>query len=88
VSAGLQALEGAITERTEFLIEHHMEAHAVRDGSIGHRAKERLASSDHFEDLLLLAELDQAGRRRGGAVCTVAEALDYIRSLESESYLS
>jgi hypothetical protein len=84
VSAGLQALEGAITQRTEFLIAHHMEAHAVCDGSIGHRAKERLASSEHFEDLMLLMELDQAGRRRGVIVCTIAEALGYIRSLENE----
>ena len=28
VTAGLQALEGTITARTEFLIAHHMEAHA------------------------------------------------------------
>ena len=88
VIAGLQALEGTITERTEFLIEHHMEAHAVRDGSIGHRAKQRLESSEHFEDLMLLRELDKAGRTRGVIVCTITEALDYLRSLENESYLT
>jgi predicted nucleotidyltransferase/predicted HD phosphohydrolase len=88
VTAGLQALEGTITERTEFLIEHHMEAHAVRDGSIGHRAKQRLESSEHFSDLMLLQELDRAGRRRGAVVCSIAQALDYIASLENESYLS
>ena len=32
VAAGLEALAGAITERTAFLIAHHMEAHAWRDG--------------------------------------------------------
>lgn len=88
VSAGLAALEGTITERTAFLIEHHMEAHAIRDGSIGHRAKQRLESSEHFEDLMLLSELDKSGRKRGVIVCTIAEALDYIASLEHESYMT
>jgi predicted nucleotidyltransferase len=83
VAAGLAALEGAITERTSFLIEFHMEAQAYRDGSLGHRARERLAASEHFEELMLLRELDTAGRRRGVSVCTVAEAIEYMRSLES-----
>lgn len=82
VVEALVALEGTITERTEFLIEHHMLAHEYRDGTLGHRAKERLRASEHFEDLMLLEELDRAGRRRGVQVCTIAEALDYIRSLD------
>ena len=36
VAAGLQALDGLITERTQFLIEHHMEA-AIPDGRFGLR---------------------------------------------------
>jgi hypothetical protein len=87
VAAGLEALEGSITERTEFLIRHHMDAQAYKEGTLGHRAKERLAASEHFEDLLLLRELDSGGRRRGAVVCTVAEALGYIASLEDEAYL-
>ena len=87
VSAGLAALEGAITERTEFLIRHHMDAGAYRDGSLGHRAKERLSASEHFEDLMLLRELDTAGRRRGAIVGTLQEALQYIEELEDEPYL-
>ena len=74
VAAGLQALEGTITERTEFLIRHHMDAQVYRDGTLGHRAKERLAASEHFEDLMLLRELDTAGRKRGAGVGTVQEA--------------
>ena len=66
-------------ERTEFLIRHHMDAQAYRDGTLGHRAKERLQASEHFDDLMLLRELDTAGRRRGAVVCTVGEALGYIR---------
>jgi hypothetical protein len=83
VAAGLAALEGTITERTQFLIAHHMDAHAYRDGSLGHRARGRLASSDDFDDLMLLQELDRAGRQRGVEVCTVAAALDYVRSLDA-----
>ena len=35
VAAGLEALEGYITPRTAWLIEHHMEAHALADGTLG-----------------------------------------------------
>jgi hypothetical protein len=88
VSAGIAALEGTISERTEFLIAHHMDALAIKDGTIGHRAKQRLAASEHFDDLMLLRELDTAGRRRGVVVCTVSEALAYVAELEGEPYLS
>ncbi len=87
VSAGLAALEGSITERTEFLIRHHMDARAYRDGTLGHRAKQRLSASEHFADLMLLRELDTAGRRRGAVVGTIAEALKYVQELEDEPYL-
>src|SRR5688572_19775970 len=82
VPAALEALEGSITDRTRFLIEHHMDAHAVHDGTLGHRAKERLEESEDFEELMLLREVDAAGRERGVQVCTLDEALDYIKSLE------
>ena len=64
-----------------------MDAHAVRDGTLGHRAKERLQQSEDFDDLMLLQELDTAGRQRGVQVCTIDEALNYIQSLESEPFL-
>ena len=82
VAAGLAALEGTITGRTQFLIAHQPDAHAYRDGSLGHRARERLSASDDFDDLMLLQELDRAGRRRRVGVCTVTEALDFIRALD------
>jgi hypothetical protein len=82
VGAGLAALEGAITPRTAFLIEHHMEAHACQEGTLGHRAKIRLRENEDFEELMLLQELDKAGRQRGAVVGTIGEALTYIRGLE------
>jgi len=39
---------------------------------------------EDFEDLMLLAEIDKQGRRRGVEVCTIAEALNYIWSLEED----
>jgi predicted HD phosphohydrolase len=84
VNAGLSALEGTITARTEFLIAHHMYAQAYEDRTLGHRARLRLQQSEDFDDLLLLRELDQAGRRRGAEVCNVTEALEYLKSLEQE----
>ncbi len=84
VAAGLAALEGTITPRVEFLIAHHMDAQAYQAGTLGHRARQRLEQHEEFEDLMLLRDLDTAGRRRGAIVCTVAEALAYIRSLDAE----
>ena len=88
VTAGLEALEDAITERTHFLIAHHMEALAYRQGTLGFKARKRLEASEHFEDLMLLRDLDSRGREPGVHVGTLAEALEYIRSIESESYLA
>ena len=83
VAAGLAALEGTITERTEWLIAHHMDAHVIADGKLGHRAKARLRESPDFDDLMLLRECDVGGRRRGVAVCDVAEALAMVRALDA-----
>jgi len=87
VDAGLEALEGMITERTEFFIAYHMEAHALRSGTLGHRAGCRLAESEDYDELLLLSELDKAGRVCGARVCTIDEALVFIRSVANEAYL-
>ena len=84
VTAGLQALEGTITERTEALIAGHMEALAYRSNTLGARARVRLQNSEHFEDLMLLRECDSRGRVPGAIVCELAEALDYLRGLEDE----
>ncbi len=84
VVAALQALEGAITDRTAWLIEHHMDAQAYRDGTLGARARARLQQHEEFDDLMLLRDLDNRGRVPGAVVCELSEALDYIRDLETE----
>jgi hypothetical protein len=82
VEAGLQALYGLITERTRFLIEHHMHAHDYRQGKLSARLRRELEASPDFEDLMLLQECDVAGRVPGEIVGTLDEALDYLRELE------
>src|SRR6059058_6250693 len=82
VGAGLQALDGLITDRTRFLIEHHMLAQDYRAGTLPAKQRQKLKASPDFDDLLLLAQLDQAGRVPGAVVGTVDGALDYLRELE------
>lgn len=82
VGAALSALDGVITERTEYFIANHMNAHLHRAGKLGHNLKRELESSEDFEDLMLLRQLDDAGRVPGAAVGTVDEALDFLKELE------
>jgi predicted nucleotidyltransferase len=81
VSAGLEALQGFITERTAWLIAHHMEAQQILAGSLGQRAKRRLQQNESYEELLLLARCDRDGRVPGGAAPELTVALQYIREL-------
>lgn len=81
VAAGLEALAEHITPRTGWLIEHHMEAHALHDGTLGSRARHRLEESEDFDELMLLAKCDRGGRVCGAQVGEVEEALDYVREL-------
>ena len=83
VAAGLEALEDMVSERTAWLIEHHMLAHGLADGSLGRRAARRLRESEHFEDLMLLGRCDRDGRLPGVEVPELDEALDYIRELDA-----
>jgi hypothetical protein len=87
VKAALDALEGAITDRTRFLIAHHMDALAYRNGSLSARARRKLQAAEDFEDLMLLRELDSRGRVPGAETCTIGEAIEYLRGLDSEDYL-
>jgi hypothetical protein len=85
VAAGLSALEGLITERTRFFIAHHMDAHLYRTHELPGKLRRELEASPDFEDLLLLRELDDAGRVSGAVVGTVDEALGFLKELEREN---
>lgn len=82
VGAALMALEGLITERTKFLIAHHMDAHDLRTGKLADRLRQKLQAAPDFDELMLLRSCDDKGRVPGAVVGTVDEALDYLRELE------
>jgi hypothetical protein len=67
------------------LIENHMHAHAYRDGTLSPARRQKLRQSDDFDDLLLLAECDRAGRVPGAVVGSLDEALDFLQNLEAEN---
>jgi hypothetical protein len=85
--AGAQSLRGAVTERTLWLIEHHMDLLPVRERTLSARQRRELESSEFFEDLKLLREIDDAGRVPGVAVETLDQVLAYLQGLEHEAYL-
>ncbi len=85
VAAGLEALGGAVSPRTAWLIEHHVEALSWGESSaIGARTRRRLKASENFDELMLLAECDRQGRAVGVRTCEVSEAIEYLRSLSEE----
>ncbi|HZN33807.1 MAG TPA: HD domain-containing protein, partial [Pirellulaceae bacterium] len=81
VAAGLEALDGFITDRTRWFIEHHMEAQQDLDQTLGQRARRRLRESPDYDDLITLARCDRAGRQIGAQAPELEEALDYLREL-------
>ena len=83
--AALAALAGQITERTHWLIEHLSEAEMVLSGEIGMRAHRRLKESEDYDDLMLLARANRAGRKSGVEVCDLDEALVFIQLLAADN---
>jgi hypothetical protein len=59
-----------------------MDAHEYRAGRLPGKLRRELESSPDFDDLMLLRELDDAGRVPGAVVGTVDEALDFLKELE------
>lgn len=80
VAAGLEALEGTLSAREAFLIRHHMDALALRDGTLPAKRKRALQASEWFEDLLTLRSIDERARVPGFVVGTVGDALDWLRA--------
>lgn len=83
VMATLAAVGDLVTPRTRWLIESLPAARAYHDGTLGHRARRRLASHSDFLDALLLAEADRRGRMRGYETPSLEEALAVLRGLEA-----
>ena len=83
VTAGVEAVQEFVTDRTLWLIKHHMLAHQLHDRTIGARARNRLMRHESYDDLVLLGECDRGGRKSGVEVTDVDDALDYIRSIDT-----
>jgi hypothetical protein len=81
VAAGLEMLAGMISERTAWLIQHHVEATMLREGTLGVRLRRRLEAAADFDELMLLAACDRQGRAVGRDTPDVREALEYVREL-------
>jgi len=80
---GVDAVQEFVTERTLWLIKHHMLAHQLHDRTIGARARNRLMAYEDYDDLVLLGECDRGGRKCGIEVTDVDDALDFIRNIDT-----
>ena len=85
IGAGLRALEGTLTERATWLIAHLPELMPAPGQTSAQKAPPELRSSEHLEDLEVLAALDVEARVAGARVCSVDEALEFIRALEESN---
>jgi hypothetical protein len=85
ISAGLQSLGDSISERTAWLIENHALARGFLDGRIGIRARRRLQHAESYDELILLAKCDLAGRVPGARVPELDDALFQLRELAADN---
>lgn len=84
VAAAVEALGDLVTPRTRWLVESLPAARAHADGTLGHRARQRLEKHPDFEAALLLAAADRRGRVRGGAAPSLDDAIAILRELDRE----
>lgn len=82
--ATLTAVQGIVSDRTFWLIEQLPQQHKASEGTIGARARRRIAAHSDGEELRLLAACDSDGRVPGREVCTLEEAIDWLRQLSAE----
>jgi len=86
VAAAVDALRGAVSERTLRLIAGHRDPTSARERAVA-RPKETVDDPEFRDDLELLSDLDGAGRVPGVPVGTLDDALAYLQGLEHEDYL-
>ena len=81
VPAGLEALDGWVTDRTRWFVELQSEGRRWVGGDLSPRALRRLTAHPDGELLKTLARCDAAGTRRAMRVPQLDEALGQIRAL-------
>ncbi len=82
--AGADSLAGTITPRTDWLIRKHMDALLYHQKKLEPAKRKQIEDSEHFDDLMLLREIDEAGRTAGVETPTLDQAIDYLKNLENE----
>jgi hypothetical protein len=79
--ATLTALTEIVTHRTLWFIENLPIAQSLIRGTLGVRARNRLETTEDFDELMLLAESDIAGRKCGVLVPDIEDALQVVQDL-------
>lgn len=83
VKAGIRALRGLITPRTEFLIEFQGVGTEIWRTKLGKRLRSQLCQSPYFEDLLVLERIVSESSALSGRAPSIEECLDYCRELSN-----
>lgn len=84
VAATLMAVQEIVSERSLWLIDNLATQHRASEGTIGVRARRRIDQHPDAEVLRLLAECDSEGRVPGRQVCSLQEAIDYLKQLDDQ----
>lgn len=82
--ATVTAIQDFVSERTLWLIQNLPLQHRASEGTIGARARRRIAEHEDSDELRLLAECDSEGRVPGRQVCSLEKAIGYLRELGAE----
>jgi len=83
--ATVTAVQDIVSDRSLWLIENLPTQLKASEGTIGVRARRRLAEHEDGEELRLLAECDSEGRVPGRQVCSLEQAIQFLQSLGEES---
>jgi len=81
--ATMTAVQDIVSERTFWLIENLPTQLRASEGTIGIRARRRLDLHEDGEVLRLLAECDSDGRVPGRQVSSLADAIDYLKTMDA-----
>lgn len=83
-AATVTAIQNFVSERTLWFIENLPTQHCASEGTIGARARRRIAEHEDGEELRLLAECDSDGRVPGRIVCTLEAAILFLTKLDGD----
>ncbi len=80
-AATITAVEHIVSDRTLWFIENLSTQHRASEGTIGARARRRIAEHEDGDELRLLAICDSDGRVPGRQVCSLEAAIEFLREL-------